>query len=183
VASSKRKRARPAKKSAEPKRTRRPPDGYVSAAEVVQRLGVSKNLVSYMAREEGAPCDHHGWRWPETMHWFIRREKARGRPAGGGEGASLARDRLETARAEMAELELAKLRGELMTLEQYDTVVGGAFARVRARLLNLPGKFAGEGEMKAREELLELAQRLIDEALEELATGDDVPHALDEAAA
>lgn len=183
MATRKRARARTAKKAAAPKRTKALPPGYISAAELVERLGVSKNLVSYMAREDGAPCDHHGWRWPETMHWYIQREKARGRPAGGGEDASRARDRLETARAEMAELELAKLRGQLMTLEQYDDVVGGAFARVRARLLNLPGKFAGEGEMKPREDLLELAQRLVDEALEELATGADVPLSLEGAAA
>lgn len=154
-------------------------EGYITGAEFALRVGLSKNATSYMAREDGAPYETDGWRWPEALHWFIRREKARGRPIAGGEDSVNARRRMDDARAEMAELELAKIRGETMRVEQYDHVVSSAFSRVRARLLSLPSKIAGEGEMRSREDLLVLAEQFIHEALAELSTGHDVPMVLE----
>lgn len=168
------------KAPAKPRVKTPPPDGSrVTGLEFATRVGVSKNAASYMTREEGAPYDTHGWRWPEALHWYIRREKARGRPPTGDNVAN-ARDRREMAQAELAELDLAARRGETMTVTQFDAVMSAAFSRVRSRLLNLPGKLAGEGELKPREELLALAERLVHEALEELAAGDDVPMNLEE---
>ncbi len=161
-------------------RAKKVTDGtHITGLEFAKRLGLSKNATSYMTREEGAPYDVHGWRWPECNHWYIRREKQRGRPAAGDNVAN-ARDRREMAQAELAELDLAARRGETMTVAQYDAVVSSAFSRVRSRLLNLPGKIAGEGELKPREELIAVAQRLVNEALKELAAGEDVPMTLEE---
>jgi hypothetical protein len=159
-------------------------EGYITGTEFALRIGVSKNAASYMAREDGAPVDSNGWRWPEANHWFIRRERARGRPVGGGSDDAITeiRRRRELAQAELAELDLAARRSETMTVTQFVDAVGSAFSRVRARALNLPGKIAGEGELKPREELLEIAERYVHEMLEELSSGEDVPLSLDEEA-
>lgn len=163
------------------KKGQRPVRPTVSSAELARRLGVTKTAITNMSKESGAPVDAEGWRWPEASRWYVERALRRLQARASTGGNAQHRDRLDAARAELAELDLAARRGETMTVSQYDEVVSGAFSRVRSRLLNLPGKLAGEGELKPREELLQIAERLVYEALEELAAGDDVPRAAGDA--
>lgn len=129
---------------------------------------------------KGMPCKGDGARarfpWPEIYRWIIEQVERRAREAAKPVDYNEAKAREMAARAELAELEVATKRGELMTVAQYDEVVGAAFARVRAQLTNLPTKAAPElVGLAAAPEALAKVQGFVDEVMAELHTGADVP--------
>lgn len=80
--------------------------------------------------------------------------------------------RRETAQAELAELELAERRGQLVDAEQARGDVIAAFALVKTRLLAVPSRAAQRlPDLAAQVE--PVVDELIREALEELSHGGD----------
>lgn len=80
------------------------------------------------------------------------------------------------AEAELAELELAKARDELMTADQYESAITDAFSRVDAKLQSLAARLAGPvlGATTIQEAQARIAP-LVEEARDELRKATDVP--------
>jgi hypothetical protein len=150
----------------------------ITPEDAADRLGVSIRQVQVLC-EEGMPHEGLGNRrfvlWPEARHWRDKRIEAKTKKSLRAGGAEESKDRKLAAEAEMAEMELAQRRGEVMPVEDGEREIGEAFARVRSKLLNLPNAIA----MRVTSETLpgrkEQAQMLVDEVMAELAAGEDVP--------
>lgn len=100
------------------------------------------------------------------------RSSAAGR-GGVSNEAALAAERIRLARgqADAQEMKNAAARRELLPRDEVHTAVGGAFARVRAKLLALPTKLAPVVlGMKTAAEVKQRLETGIHEALRELAT-------------
>lgn len=79
--------------------------------------------------------------------------------------------RLITAQADLAEMKAAQVAQTLLPREEVTAAVQAAFARVRAKLLNLPAKSApAVVTMKSVAIVQEKLTELVHEALDELAT-------------
>lgn len=77
------------------------------------------------------------------------------------------------ARADKAELEVARLRGELIHVDDLEALLSAPLSQMRARLLALPGRIAGALPMQPAD-ALELIEPIVYEFMEELAEdGDD----------
>ena len=85
-----------------------------------------------------------------------------------------ARRRNEAAKAAMAELDLAKRRGELIEIEAVAEHVGEEYSRLRAKLLALPVKLAPMLEnAESLQERREIIEDAIVECLAELTADED----------
>lgn len=76
--------------------------------------------------------------------------------------------RREAAKADLAEIEVAERRGELVPVDQARADVMARFALVRTKLLGVPSRIAQRQPATARE-AMQLAEDFIRESLEELA--------------
>lgn len=92
--------------------------------------------------------------------------------AGGDEAWREARARQQAATAELAEIELAEKRGELMPAKDVEMRMADVFLRCRTRLLGIPARLREQDPTLSGQQL-ELIERLINEAIEELAAGPD----------
>lgn len=118
--------------------------------------------------------------WPAVRGWLHTYLEEKGRRAATGpvtkDAATQARAREDVARAELLEIDLAKARGELMKLTDFESRMADAFARVRARLANLAPRaaaaaFGADSVLDAQARI----QPVIDEVFDELRQTDDVP--------
>ena len=84
------------------------------------------------------------------------------------------RRRKEAANAAMAEIDLAKRRGELVEVEHIAEIVGDEYSRLRQRLLGLPVKIAPMLDTaETLQERREIIEDAIVECLAELSADDD----------
>jgi phage terminase Nu1 subunit (DNA packaging protein) len=83
-----------------------------------------------------------------------------------------ARARLETAKAQLAEMDLAERRGELVLAREVEARLVGVFSSCKTKLLGVPSRVRQQdpGLTKPQVELIEATIR---EALEELADGSE----------
>src|SRR5260221_218097 len=86
----------------------------------------------------GLPTDGEGNEarhpWPEVFAWLLDQKERRGREAAKPVGKlDDSRQREAAARADLAELEVAERRRELMTVADYERLVSGAMQRIRAQ--------------------------------------------------
>lgn len=113
---------------------------------------------------------------PEGRVWFLKHivEQAKEEAKPTTRSASI--DRQVAAQADLAELELAEKRDELMRVEDFERLLADAFSRVRARLTNLPPRIAGVvlGASSIQDAMARI-EPLVREAMEELRSADDVP--------
>ncbi len=83
--------------------------------------------------------------WPDAWHWYLDRErkaaKEAARPPVPADLADAER-RLEAARAETAEIKLAQLRGDLVTVKSYREELGRTCEQLRGIVLAIPGRYA-----------------------------------------
>jgi phage terminase Nu1 subunit (DNA packaging protein) len=114
--------------------------------------------------------------WPEIHRWMLEHARQEGRESVRPADYEDAKARKAMAEAELAELDLAQQRHELMTVEVAEKTLGEAFQRIRGQLLALPRRLAPD--VVGVQTLPEANARLtkaIAEVLEELADGKDVP--------
>jgi len=148
-------------------------------AEVCDLFGLSPQQIERYFKA-GMPHRKRGRRvvlpWPEARIWFFKYLEEKGYRRAAPKTLDEARQRKASAEAEMMELELAKARGELMLLTDYERLVGDAFGRVRARLLNFSQRGAGIvlGAASVQEAQARL-EPLVREAMDELHRADDIP--------
>src|SRR5688572_22268883 len=112
---------------------------YRTQSEAADALGISAQAVGQLARSEGAPTEMVDGKlrllWPQFPRW---RDARRDRPA----GALDAQRRKEIAEAEITEIKLARLRGELMTLATYETAMTIVLGRLNARIGTFAARLA-----------------------------------------
>lgn len=151
----------------------------LSKSEFAATFGRSEKQIERYC-QEGMPHKKRGTRvfivMPEGRVWFLKHlvetDRARAKPTSRTDSL----DRRLAAEAETAEIELAQLRRELMTVADYDRVVGDAMARCAARLKNLPPRIAGVvlGATTIQEAQARV-EPLVREAMDELRAAEDVP--------
>ena len=113
---------------------------------------------------------------PAARVWFheylIKKGERKAQPA----SLSEARMRKETAQAALEELKLARELGKLMLVDEFSQLLGEAYGRVRAKLLNFPARAAGVafGTTSFADCQAKL-HPLVLEIMAELAAADDVP--------
>lgn len=121
--------------------------------------------------------------WPPLRKWrdaYLRSEGVRSvRP----QSVEEARARKLAAEADLAEIELAERRGQLVPAAFFRQEFEGACARLRASLLNAPTRFAPRllevlaawVPAHALRHLEEFLSKMTREVMTELETGEDVP--------
>lgn len=131
-------------------------DRHVVRAEIAARLGLSERQITNLVRT-GKLAD--GSSFPSRVSgrdrtfpsdrcfdWYVRykQEEALQRAAGKKEPANMAEAELRKAiaDAEIAELKLQRLRGEIVPLDQYRRELRRVLSRVRARFQAIPGEYA-----------------------------------------
>lgn len=91
-------------------------------------------------------------------------------PGGGGEDLSLVevRARHELAKAQLAEIELAEKRGDLVEVAEVDARLTGVFTSCKTKLLGVPSR-ARQADPSLSVAQIALIESLVREALEDLA--------------
>lgn len=138
--------------------------------------------------QKGMPHVKHSSRkvlvpMPAGRIWFLdyirEQERKKAQPTSLGE----ARIRREMAQATLEEMRVAKEQGATMRVEEHEKLLGDAFARVRAKLLNLAPRAAGAAfGATTLQECQAKIEPVVTEIFEELALADDVPDSIDSGA-
>ena len=122
-------------------------DGTVSASELARLMNLeSARRVQQLVADEGMPRRVQNGRpeypWPDALKWYIAfkvsAEAAKADPI----DLEKARARKMAADAELAELELARVRGEQVPVETFRETVGAIATKIRAQLLAAPGRYS-----------------------------------------
>lgn len=143
---------------------------------------------------EGLPREGDGqsarFPWPEIHVWLLERERRKAREAAKALAVSPsdmamaeAERREAAAKAELAELKLAELRRETVTVADARRWFADACGRVRSKLVNGPRQVALRVTGATIPEREREAQGVFDEIMRELAEGADVPEDAEESAA
>lgn len=131
-------------------------DTHVSRAEIAARLGLSERQVTNLVRSgrlaDGTPFPSRVRGRTRTFPtdrcfaWYIRfkQEEALERAATRESPTNMqeAELRKAVADAEMAELRLATMRGDVVPIEQYRRELHRTLSRVAARFASVPGEYA-----------------------------------------
>lgn len=154
----------------------------ITMAQAMKWLAISRKQVEREI-EAGMPAEKREGRviifWPDARVWRdeqIREKERQAKPLGGPKAAHEARNRKAEAEADLAEIEVAKARRELVPVAEAEGWFEAACARIRGKLLSLPPRLAtaGVGHQSPRDAQAAL-QPIVYEVMEELHRGDDVP--------
>jgi phage terminase Nu1 subunit (DNA packaging protein) len=119
---------------------------WVTQKELCELMGLKERQVATLCARPGAPQKRQGtkwvYAWPGFVRWYGDERERAGRDKARPATEDEARKRKLAAEAELAELDLATQRKELMTVEQFDKLVSETFARVAAQLKTAPTKYA-----------------------------------------
>ena len=124
--------------------------GEISAGEASKRLGMTAQAIGQWCSRPGAPARRIGqrvWvRWPDFARWreqeLVRQARADAAPV----SLDDARARKANAEAELAELDVAKARGEWVSVADYERALGRILDIEVARLRALPVRLAYLGQ-------------------------------------
>jgi len=118
----------------------------ITLAEARQRLGDMPKSTFMLLVRQGMPREGDGktarYPWPDIWHWYLRRERDKAVNAAQPKDRNEAEERLASAKAQLAELELEEARGNLAKREDVTKAFAAIHERVRAKLVSLPGKAA-----------------------------------------
>lgn len=152
----------------------------VTQQEFAKLIGLTPRAVSNL-RDQGLPYRSEGTRIliqpAEAVRWYVGHKVARAKPSAPS-SLDEARQRFESARAELQELELAGRRGELVTVKDHERLLSDAFARVASKLRALPVRVAASVTGKTMDARKAQAAVVVDEIYRELHDADDVPEAI-----
>jgi phage terminase Nu1 subunit (DNA packaging protein) len=133
--------------NAEPGKSKR--HERLTAGETAIRLCISARQLQNLV-DLGLPKVGHGkgcyFAWQDVFPWFVNYKIELNRPKGVKEDATnltAAQLRKVNAEAALAELKLARERGEVISVQDVEKAVAEVSANVRARLLGMPAKLAG----------------------------------------
>ena len=150
-----------------------------ATAEAVSKAISAGRLSKSIVRVKGAPkvrdADLADAEWAANTR--AERVPLTGPTAPGGEEPidfGEARARLEAAKAQLAELELAEKRAELVAVKEVDARMVGEYARAKTKLLAVPSKMRQRDPAFTLEQIA-LLEALIRETLNDLASDEDAP--------
>lgn len=159
--------------------------GEMTKRQFAETFGVSEAQLERLF-QQGMPHAKKSTRnvvipMPDGRVWYHAYLIEKGKRQAAPKDIDEAKRRKMAAEAELAELEVARARGELMTTETYALRFADACARVDARLVNLPPRLAGVVVgVESVTEALARIEPLVEEARDELRRGEDVPLAADD---
>ncbi len=141
---------------------------YRSQKEVADLLGISPRQVHNLT-DRGMPRQVHEGKprypWPDALKWYITfkvaAEAAKTEPI----DFEKARARKMTADAELTEMELARARGETVTVDVFRETVSAIATKVRSQLMAAPGRYSSR--MVGLKSLPE-AQRMLDQMVRDV---------------
>lgn len=138
----------------------------MTKSELAASLGLKPRQIDNLV-VEGMPRRKVGRSWiygPDAEAWYWRRKVEAVGSAKKGQ-LDAARMRRELAQAELAELEVAQRRGDLVPLVDAKREVGRLAELVRARLVAAPGRFAHRWQASRSHQD---AQQVLDEVMREI---------------
>jgi hypothetical protein len=169
-----------ATKKARPAATASPAAGEITLADAAARLHMTGQGIGQWTARPGAPIRKDGQRvfvqWPAFMRWreqeLVRVAVNNANPG----DIETARARKASADAELAEIEVAKARGHVVAVADYEEALGRILDREMARLRALPVRLAHLGtavedaaEKEVEQIIVEMSQYdadVIDEPME-----------------
>jgi hypothetical protein len=117
----------------------------VKAGEAGKRLGMTVQALGQWAMRPEAPVRLRGklreYQWPAFPRWRERELTRQARDEARPKDRNEAEERLASAKAQLAELDLEEKRQMLCTRDQYDAAVGGLLERIRGVALALGPKW------------------------------------------
>jgi len=127
----------------------------IPVEEVADLLGVTSKTVRNWLNKEDLPSTNDGRRrvldWPTTLEWYVQRRIREGGNAGsaaaedlpeGEESFDEALRRKTSAEADLKELKLAELRGQLVPAVDVGRSVGQVAQAIKTKLDSLPSALA-----------------------------------------
>ena len=147
----------------------------VNRAELAAIHGVSLPTVDTW-RNAGCPVEREGgkgatyqYNTKAVIEWRLQQARADKRAGGTAGTLDEAKLRKETANAELAEIELAEKRAQVVPIDHVAKQFGKVLATVKARMLAIPTKAAPEAHIaKSEEEARALIEDFIRDAMTEL---------------
>jgi hypothetical protein len=142
--------------------------GYLSRQEVAKRFGITiTSVANWISR--GLPVDHKdptekGSLWfkaEDVDNWFNTNEKKH-------EGIEEAELRKKVADATLAEIRVAKERGELVSMDVVLGFIAQELSVVRAKIISLPGVVAPHIYVESLPERIYIMEEAISQVLQEL---------------
>lgn len=147
----------------------------MTRAEFGQIVGLSTRQLHNL-EAQGLPHRAEGRRkfypLPDAVLWIRQRDVENAVAKVQPTGFDDARAREMNARAEKAELEVAALRRQVLTVDDFDRRYSAALAQLRAALLALPGRIAAELPI-APVESLEIIEPIVHGFMAELSEEPD----------
>ncbi len=136
--------------------------------------------------QQGMPHEKKGRRimipMPSGWLWYKNYLVEKGKKAAAPKTIDDARLRKETAQAGIEELKLAREQGLTMRVAEHEKMLGEAFSRVRAKLLNLAPRAAGAAfGASSIQDCQAKIEPVVAEIMEELCAAGDVPEVEEEA--
>lgn len=120
-------------------------ESRISKKELAARIDLTTRQVTNLV-DEGMPRIVEGNRvyfpWPQALHWYLEWKTRRASATEKDDEQKNLRLRQLEAEVRMAELELARAEGRSYDLDYLEAQLTGALQRLRAKMLNIPGKYA-----------------------------------------
>ncbi len=118
----------------------------VSQAQAAEWLGITRQSVGRWMVKAGAPVERRGGRfwcvWPDFPVWRRAERDASVRRKAGYPALEAAKLRRASVEAELAELNLAERRGDLVGVEDYRRELRSIMGRLRGILVRWPAEWA-----------------------------------------
>lgn len=150
------------------RKTTKGSNNIVTAAELATYFECSAVYVSVLTKEKDMPKEKDGYNLKDATRWYIK--FLRDEKKNGSNPETEAKIRQLTAKASLTELELAKEREELLTVEDAIQVISESLTSIKSTLMSLPSRIAPQVlNMSTASEIEALVKKIINEALDELS--------------
>lgn len=143
----------------------------VSAAIMAEIVGLAPHYINELVREKGAPRENKVGKYDvaDFVLWYLdyKREEYETKLKKIQEGKS--QDRLNTANAEIKELQLKQLNGELIPDNQVKLAFGELKLIFQKNLESMPGRLAPQLDGTGKEKVKEIIQKDVENILKQIS--------------